>query len=182
MGILRTNSFQVMWSGDTTPLTSTATAFVYTKMPFFPSSSAEGPTSATPDPSEEAPPSRSRSIFSRNSRSPDYQPSTAANSTRSGNGSSRGFFSQRRSSSSNSGQDLRNHPSIVGARQKVADAVAAERDVDQALRQARASVRAAREHVRLLEREAKDEARRAKAKQAELETVSKSAKNLGRFG
>jgi len=70
----------------------------------------------------------------------------------------------------------------VGARQKVADAETAEREADRALNEARESVREAREHVRLLEREAIEDARRAKAKQAEAKIVSKSARGLGRHG
>jgi len=78
--------------------------------------------------------------------------------------------------------DLRNDPTITGARQKVSDAEAFEREADRALMQARGAVREAREHVRILEREALEEARRAKAKQAEAKNVSKSARGLGRHG
>ncbi|EKM54737.1 uncharacterized protein PHACADRAFT_48332, partial [Phanerochaete carnosa HHB-10118-sp] len=91
-----------------------------------------------------------------------------------------GFFSRRRSSSSD--PDLRNDSSIVAARQKVGDAEARERDADWALGQARSAVREAREHVRMLEQETLEEARRAKLKQAEAKSVSKSARGLGRHG
>ncbi|KIP06532.1 hypothetical protein PHLGIDRAFT_90806, partial [Phlebiopsis gigantea 11061_1 CR5-6] len=98
-----------------------------------------------------------------------------------------GFFSRRRSSSSTSPSgrgtsDPRNDPTIRGARQKVADAETSEREADRALGLARAAVREAREHVKILEREALEDARRAKAKQAEAKTVSKSARGLGRHG
>lgn len=48
-------------------------------------------------------------------------------------------------------------PSIIGARERVASAEAAERDADRALMQARTAVREAREHVKMLEREAAEE-------------------------
>lgn len=50
-----------------------------------------------------------------------------------------------------------NEPSILAARQKVADAEVAERDADAALAQARAAVKEARHHVQVLEREAEEE-------------------------
>lgn len=125
------------------------------RMPLFGRSSS--PEITTPPQQEQ--PSRNRSIFSRRSHSPEHTPSTtsAANlngSTRSGH--SGGFFSRRRSPSSSS-DDLRNDPSILNARQKVTDADAAEREADRALMQARASVHGAREQVRLLEQEAREE-------------------------
>ncbi|KAG7098296.1 hypothetical protein E1B28_000258 [Marasmius oreades] len=75
-----------------------------------------------------------------------------------------------------------NDPSIMAARQKVQEAEQAEREADHALNAARASVREAREHVRFLEKDAADDARRAKAKQAEAKVVSKTARALGRHG
>jgi hypothetical protein len=53
----------------------------------------------------------------------------------------------------------RNHedPSIVGARERVLQAETAEREADRALMQAKASVREARNHVKLLEKEAEEE-------------------------
>ncbi|KAK7692273.1 hypothetical protein QCA50_003898 [Cerrena zonata] len=157
-----------------------------------------------PPPAQSSPPNRSRSLFSRNrTPSPVHNDSTTSptNSQRGGffsrrrslspenpstNGSNGGFFSRRRSSSSSSSsggsRDLRKDPTISAARAKVADAEASERAADFALAQARTSVKEAREHVRILERETLEEARRAKAKQAEAKTVSKSAKGLGRHG
>ena len=60
---------------------------------------------------------------------------------------------------SNGGFFKRNHhdPSIVAAKQRVADAEAAERNADRALVQARAAVREAKEEIRRLEREAAEE-------------------------
>jgi hypothetical protein len=48
-------------------------------------------------------------------------------------------------------------PSINAARQKVADAEAAEREADKALMAARASVREAKQQVKNLEKEAEEE-------------------------
>ena len=53
--------------------------------------------------------------------------------------------------------DLKHDPSIVAARQKVTDAETAESAADRALNEARAAVRAAKEHVRVLEQEALEE-------------------------
>ena len=126
-------------------------------MPLFRSS----PPPPPPPPPPAEPASRSRSLFSRRPESPEYAPSTTTESTRSGR--SGGFFSRRRSTSSdtdtgtNNGSgslDLRNDRSIIAARNKVTDAEAAERAADEALMQARAAVRGAREHVKLLERDA----------------------------
>lgn len=134
-------------------------------MPFFKSHNTPPP----PPPAEQSPPpGRSRSLFSRNR---DPSPNSGYNSNigynngyqddhnNSGAGRSGGFFSRRRSSSSsdNASTNLKNDPSIVGARQKVADAEARERDADYALGHARAAVREAREHVKILEREALEE-------------------------
>ena len=80
-----------------------------------------------------------------------------------GRGRSGGFFSRRRSCSSSddygrgNNKNLKNEPTIRAARQKVTDAEAYEREADRALGAARAAVREAREHVRLLEREALEE-------------------------
>jgi hypothetical protein len=59
----------------------------------------------------------------------------------------------------NSGIFHRNHqdPSIIQAKQRIADAENAERNADRALVQARAAVRDAREDVKRLEREAAEE-------------------------
>ncbi|KAK4117865.1 hypothetical protein N656DRAFT_794287 [Canariomyces notabilis] len=73
-------------------------------------------------------------------------------------------------------------PTIVAARERVMSAEAAEREADRALIAARESVREAREHVRRLELEAEEEARRAKIKQQQAKEVSKRGKQLGRYG
>ncbi|KAJ7045985.1 hypothetical protein C8F04DRAFT_1173907 [Mycena alexandri] len=73
-------------------------------------------------------------------------------------------------------------PTIMAAREKVTHAEQAEIAADRALVQARNMVREARDHVQFLEREAAEEAKRAKAKQAVSNDVSKSAAGLGRHG
>lgn len=52
---------------------------------------------------------------------------------------------------------VKNDPSIVNARQMVADAENAEKEADRALVHARERVREARDHVKHLEMEAKEE-------------------------
>ncbi|GAP86609.1 putative eukaryotic translation initiation factor 3 subunit [Rosellinia necatrix] len=71
-------------------------------------------------------------------------------------------------------------PSIVRARERVMGAEDAEREADRALEAARLQVREARDHVRRLELEAAEEARRAKIKQYHAREVSKRGKQLGR--
>ncbi|KAJ6508116.1 hypothetical protein DFH09DRAFT_1334411 [Mycena vulgaris] len=99
------------------------------------------------------------------------------NSVRSG-GSGSGFFGGRMTNNF----DVHKDPSIIAAREKVTSAENAEAEADRALLQARAMVREAKDHVRFLEREAAAEAKRAKAKQAVSNDVSKSASGLGRHG
>jgi len=70
--------------------------------------------------------------------------------------------------------------SITSARERVQRAEAAERDADRALLQARSAVRDARDHVKRLEREAAEEARLAKLKQKQAQSISRRAKPLGR--
>lgn len=120
----------------------------------------------SPEPRPTTPPARLHGLFSRRSRSTESDHTARTNatndsvrtdSTRSGGG----FFGRRRSSSSDdishtSGSLLKD-PSIVAARQKIADAESAERAADRALLDARAAVKAAREHAKMLEREALEE-------------------------
>lgn len=60
------------------------------------------------------------------------------------------------------------------------DAEDAEAQADKALEQARLRVREAREHMKRVELEAKEEARRAKIKQAHARDITKRGKGLGR--
>ncbi|KAI0645847.1 hypothetical protein C8Q79DRAFT_1010743 [Trametes meyenii] len=151
-------------------------------MPLFRSSS---PQQEPPPPPS---PTRSRGLFGRRSDSPEhYQNGYDANgngSTRSGSTRSGGFFSRRRSSSSDSNHslDLTKDPSIKAARGKVTEAEAAEAAADRALNEARTAVRGAKEQARRLEQEVLEEARRAKAKQAEAKSIKKSTGRLGRHG
>ncbi|OBZ70747.1 hypothetical protein A0H81_09356 [Grifola frondosa] len=143
-------------------------------MPFF--------RPPSPQKSQETASARSRSMFSRRSGSPEHDHTstngpTRTNSTRPGSR----FFNRHHSSSADS-LHLKKDPTIVAARQKVADAESAESGADRALDQARAAVRRAREHVKILEQEVLAEARHARAKEAEAKTVSKSARGLGRHG
>ncbi|VDB85250.1 unnamed protein product [Peniophora sp. CBMAI 1063] len=169
-------------------------------MPLFGSNKNKSPPSPPP---QQAPqqydnydsqPNRKGSIFSRRSaeqprQAPYDDPAmhpADQQSTRSGGG---GLFSRNRRSSDDmsyggstrSGAFTQDH-SITGARDKVFQAEAAERAADQALAAARGAVREARDHVRMLEREAVEEARRAKIKSEEAKHVSKSARGLGRHG
>ncbi|KAJ7217847.1 hypothetical protein GGX14DRAFT_598252, partial [Mycena pura] len=170
-------------------------------MPLFKSHPAE------PDPVITAivPPARKGTIFSRHrSSSPPPGPAPAQQTHR-------GFFSRRRSSDDSSlgassggdrlarggsmrsgggsgffararNFDVHKDPTIIAAREKVIIAEKAEAEADRALSQARAMVREAKDHVRFLEREAAEEHKRAKAKQAVANDVSRSAAGLGRHG
>jgi hypothetical protein len=83
-------------------------------------------------------------MFGRRSSSSDESRANQNGSIRSA-GTNGGFFGGNKD------------PSILSARQKVADAENAEKDADRALIQARAAVRDARDHVKHVEREAKEE-------------------------
>ncbi|KAI5889176.1 uncharacterized protein SCHCODRAFT_02361211 [Schizophyllum commune H4-8] len=152
--------------------------------------------SSHPEPQPASPTGRKGSMFSRNRSA---SPVRSHNTSTSNGHSSGGLFSSHRRStssdrssasvsrsrstggglfSSNRGSD----PTIASARRKVADAETAERDADRALMQARQAVKDARDHVKFLEQEAAEDARRAKAKQAEAKVINKSAKHLGRHG
>jgi len=144
-------------------------------------------------------PGRRRGMFSSRTSPPPTSPQNSST------GSRRGFFGRRSSSSSNSDREsqrtntgstrsggffgrnrdrslIQNDPTIIAARQGVNNAEAAEREADQALIQARNKVREARQHVEILEREALQDAQRAKMKQAEAKNVRQSARSLGRHG
>ncbi|KAK5655994.1 hypothetical protein OQA88_5132 [Cercophora sp. LCS_1] len=131
---------------------------------------------------------KKRSLFGGR-RSPSPVPSTSTRSTASSD--SGGVFRRSTDASSHRGGLLHRSfgngnadmdPSIVAARERVVGAENAERQADRALMAARESVREAREHVRRLELEAEEEARRAKIKQYQAREVSKRGKQLGRHG
>jgi len=77
---------------------------------------------------------------------------------------------------------LSRDPKVSAAKQKLEDALVAEKMADKALADAKKKVRAAKEEAKNLEREALEESKRAKAKEAEAKLVSKTAKGLGRHG
>jgi len=91
---------------------------------------------------------------------------------RTGSTKGSGFFHRDRSGHEDA--------SISGARQRVIDAEIAERDADRALMAARGAVKDARDQVRALELEAKEEARLAKLKQRAAGDISRRAKPLGK--
>ncbi|KAJ7471492.1 hypothetical protein B0H11DRAFT_1812259 [Mycena galericulata] len=106
-------------------------------------------------------------------------PASTAPSAISGTGSSSTFFGSKMSLKKYRAQ---NDPKVVMAREKIATAQEAEMEADRALLHARARVRDALTHIKVLEEEAKEEAMRAKAKQAESKVVSRHAGTLGRHG
>ncbi|KAI0001267.1 hypothetical protein BJV74DRAFT_882513 [Russula compacta] len=146
----------------------------------------EPASSATPpSPSRGTPPLSSRSAghseSSMRSRDSFGNGSTRSNDGRAAGGKrSRGFFRRRRASPSDRHGDLARDQTLMNVRNKVADAEGAERQADAALSAARAAVSEARDQVKSLEREAVEESKRAKMKQAEVKNVRKSARHLGR--
>ncbi|KAF3939978.1 hypothetical protein ABW19_dt0200196 [Dactylella cylindrospora] len=118
-------------------------------------------------------PRRGGSIFSRHRHDRDSSPdSVDTRRTGSTRGSGSGFFHRDRSGVEDA--------SIAGARQRVIDAEVAEREADRALMAARAAVKDAKDQVRALEVEAKEEARLAKLKQKAAGDISKRARPLGK--
>ncbi|KAF9527293.1 hypothetical protein CPB83DRAFT_907704 [Crepidotus variabilis] len=140
---------------------------------------AHSPTSAT---------HKKGGLFSRDRRSTD----SFSSSDREDRGSHRtGTMNSTTNTSTGGGffglgnrnkHHLDDDPSIRNARQTIADAENAEKEADRALVEARNRTRLAREHIKVLEREAEEDARRAKAKAAEARVINKSAKGLGRHG
>ena len=159
-------------------------------MPFF-SRNPEPVEEPAPVIVQEEPPKRHGGILgSLRHRDPSPTPTDATHTTRSttsrhsadvvDDGSSVGKRRSLLHRSFGNGSGIEMDPSIVAARERVMSAEAAERDADRALMAARESVRQAREHVRRLELEAEEEARRAKIKQYHAREVSKRGKQLGR--
>ncbi|KIK69301.1 hypothetical protein GYMLUDRAFT_188916 [Collybiopsis luxurians FD-317 M1] len=152
-------------------------------MPLFKQNSRD----TTPPPPEDNH-SRKGTLFGRRQRSASPDRSNRSHHTgrssdsdsvgRAGSTRSGGLFGGRFSGNG----FPHNDPSIMAARQKVSDAEESERAADRALQAARASVKEARDHVKFLEKEAEDDAHRARLKQAEAKVVSKSARGLGRHG
>lgn len=129
--------------------------------------------SREPEPLSYSPSPKKRSGFFGSRRSTDHSPTRSSNPYASGtsrysptnpsptHSSSGAFFSRRRSSDDASdrslGRSSQQESSIVAARQKVADAENAERLAGDALKRARIAVREAREHIRILDKEALEE-------------------------
>jgi hypothetical protein len=145
-------------------------------------------------------PPKKHGLFGSRHQSPPRAPSHTTNSTRSASsispdrdrGSGGGIFRRSTDASHNgsqrsgllhrsfgNGNRAEMDPSIVQARERLMGAEAAEMEADRALLAARESVREAREHVRRLEIEAQEEARRAKIKQHHAKEFSKRGKQLG---
>ncbi|KAJ3767849.1 hypothetical protein FB446DRAFT_775316 [Lentinula raphanica] len=151
-------------------------------MPLFKQNSRE------PSPPAQEEPTRKGTLFGRRQRSTSPARSNNTHHTRNSSDSD----SLGRAGSTRSGGLFggriggkgfpHNDPSIMAARQKVSEAEDSEKAADHALQQARASVKAARDHVKFLEKEAEDDAHRARLKQAEAKVVSRSARGLGRHG
>ena len=130
-------------------------------------------------------PARKHGLFGSRHHSPSRATSTATRSTRSSvsttspdrAGGQRSGLLHRSFGNGNS-DDM--DPSIVQARERVLGAENAEREADRALVAARESTRLAREHVRMVELEAQEDARKAKLKAKYAQEVSKRGKQLGR--
>ncbi|KAF2690657.1 hypothetical protein K458DRAFT_426124 [Lentithecium fluviatile CBS 122367] len=124
-------------------------------------------TTVSPPPTTTSPPSRSRTLFSRRrSSSPSLQTTSPTTTS-----------PKRHSLLHKSGTE---DNSILAAREGLMRAEAAEREADRALFAAKNAVKEAREHVRRLELEAKEEARLAKIKQSQARDLGKRGKMLGR--
>lgn len=134
------------------------------------------------EPVEEVPPRRSSTLFGRN-KNRDVSPVTT--STRHSHNTFHSAKSNSVSPPRKSGGLLHRRdedPSIIAARERVANAEARERDADKALSHARAAVKEAREHIKRLDKEAAEEARLAKIKQEQAKNISKRGHGLGRHG
>lgn len=173
---------------------------------FFGSRSKEAFHEPVQEPPVEETPHRRHGLFGSRNRSPSPTPSHRTDATHSTRYTSSTYHTSpereqnggglfRRGTDASSGRRSLLHrsfgngnnsaeldPSIVQARERVMSAEAAERDADRALMAARESVRQAHEHVKRLELEAQEEARRAKIKQYHAREVSKRGKQLGRHG
>ena len=130
-------------------------------------------------------PPRKHGLFNRRTSSPSPPPAGRhSTSSSSSLGSRRGHNSGSVASGggllSKFGRGSDVDPSIQAARERVMSAEAAEVDADRALDAARLRVREAREQVKTLEHEAREDARRAAVKQEQAREVSKRGKGLGR--
>ncbi|KAH8661963.1 hypothetical protein BX600DRAFT_550814, partial [Xylariales sp. PMI_506] len=152
-------------------------------MPFFGSRKPEEEPIEEPSPPLEEPTHKRHGLFgSRRERDPSPVSTIRTNTTASTNhtnGGTRRSHSILHRSFGHGNDGIELDPSIVQARERVLSAENAERDADRALEAARARVREARDHVKRLELEAAEEAKRAKIKQYHAREVSKRGKQLG---
>ena len=125
-------------------------------------------------------PQKKHSLFNRRTSSPSPPPAGRASlsSTSSAGHHSRPGKTGSLLSKFGGNNDV--DPSIQAARERVMGAEQAEAEADRALGAARLRVREAREQVKLLEEEAREDARRAKIKQHQAGEISKRGKGLGR--
>lgn len=155
------------------------------------------PTAISPEPAHH-PAAKKRSFFLRRRRPESSSTSSSASSVLSGNDyhsmaagsapsttaplSASGSVNRRRTLHRTFGNGHADEidPSIAQARDRVMSAEAAERDADLALDQARSRVREARQHVKRIEEEAKEEARRAMIKHQQAREIMRRGKDLGR--
>ncbi|KAI6781871.1 uncharacterized protein J7T54_005081 [Emericellopsis cladophorae] len=175
-------------------------------MPFFGNSRHATQPEPTPEPAprkglfhrsepEPAPithePPKKHGLFNRRGSSPSPPPAAgrySMSSRSSMSSSGRHSMNHSRHSKTNSGllskfgRDNNVDPSIANARDQVESAEQAEIEADRALDAARMRVRDARAQVKILEEEAREEARRAKVKQHHAKDISKRGKGLGRHG
>jgi len=123
-------------------------------------------TGGTRDDSPPPAPTRSGGFLSRDrDNTPPPQTTTSSGGGLFGHSKRKSTGTYSDDSSSGSGflsfgkkkHGLDQDPTLLAARQKVAEAEMAEREADRALIEARQSVRGAKEHIKLLEREAIDE-------------------------
>lgn len=153
-------------------------------MPFF---SRREDEVVEPEPQQSEEPTHKRGLLgSLHRRDPSPTPTASTNTTTSSYRTSQSSATERPSRGSSllhrfgRGSNEELDPSIVQARERVMGAEAAEREADRVLELARREVREAREHVKRLEIEAKEEARLARIKQYHAKEVSKRGKALGR--
>lgn len=125
-------------------------------------------------------PQKKHSLFSRRTSSPSPPPAAGRGSLSSNSSAGHARPSKTGSILSKFGGGNEVDPSIQAARERVAGAEAAEAEADRALGAARLRVREAREQVKMLEEEAREDARRAKIKQHQAKDISKRGQGLGR--
>jgi len=137
-------------------------------MPLFGRSTAAEPATTTTMTNEA--PNRRRSMFGRRNSTPEHTTTThTTHKTSPTRGTGTGVLHRHHEDAS-----------ISSARDQIFRAEEAEREADKALYQAKVAVREARERMKVLEKEAAEEARLAKIKQNQAKAIGKRGKALGR--